>query len=227
MTSEGDRVCLAARNTDELARIAPDLATRKGPEFVIERAFDTSDFASHAAFVTECLQALGGIDIVVIGTGQLGDQVEARQSVDAIRAIVDSNFTGIATVLSQIVPHMIAQGSGHIVVLSSVAGDRGRQSNYVYGSAKSGMSAYLQGLENRLHGHNIRVSNIKLGFVDTRLIFTNKGKFLVASPGGVAKSIVDITRRGRSGVAYVPGFWRYIMLIIIHIPAFIFKRLTL
>jgi short-subunit dehydrogenase len=88
------------------------------------------------------------------------------------------------------------------------------------------MSTYLEGLENRLHRHGIRVSTIKLGFVDTKMVFGKSGMFLVASPAAVAKTIVSTLRAG-TGIIYVPWFWRYIMLVIVHLPAFIFKRMNL
>lgn len=227
LAKPGDRICLAARNLPELSRIASDLALRNSCEFVIERRFDAFEFGAHAQLVEDCVEALGGIDVVVIGSGELGDQIEARNSIPSIRAIIDSNYTGIATILASISTEMLRQGGGHIVVLSSVAGDRGRQSNYIYGSAKCGISTYLEGLENRLHRHGIRVSTIKLGFVDTRMIFTTTNKFLVASPTSVGKQIAGLVRKGRSGVTYIPGFWRYIMFIISIIPSYVFKRMSL
>ena len=117
-------------------------------------------------------------------------------------------------------------GNGFIIALSSVAGDRGRQSNYIYGSAKGGLSVFLQGLRNRLFHSGVRVITIKLGFVDTAMTFGLPNLFLVASPQEVGKKIVKAVNRGRN-VVYIPWFWRLIMGIICSIPECVFKRLKL
>ena len=226
LVQPGDRVCLAARNLAELSRVASDLTIRNRPAIVLEKRFDTGERSAHQALAEEICESLGGLDIVIVGTGELGDQAAARSSIAAIERIVHSNFTGIATLLAPIADHMERQGSGRIVVLSSVAGDRGRQSNYVYGSAKSGMSIYLEGLENRVHRAGVCVRTIKLGFVDTKMVFGRSGMFLVATPEDAAGAIVAKMRSG-SGVAYIPWFWRYIMLAIVHIPSILFKRMAL
>jgi short-subunit dehydrogenase len=121
---------------------------------------------------------------------------------------------------------METQGQGFIVGLSSVAGDRGRQSNYVYGAAKAGFSTYLQGLRNRLEGKGVRVYTLKLGFVDTALTYGMDGLFLVASPEQIAASTLKILGKS-SGIYYLPGFWRWIMLFIRMIPERVFKKLSL
>lgn len=226
LVKPNDRVCLAARDFLELSRIAADLRIRNCPELVITRQFDAGDFDNHQATVEEINQSLGGMDIVLVGTGTLGDQVAARSSIPAIREIINSNFVGIATVLAPVANIMEKKKSGQIAVLTSVAGDRGRQSNYIYGSAKSGISAYLSGLRNRLHTQGVSVTTIKLGFVDTKMIAGMNQTFLMASPQRVAKTIA-ITLERKDGIAYIPWFWRYIMLIITHMPESIFKRLTL
>jgi decaprenylphospho-beta-D-erythro-pentofuranosid-2-ulose 2-reductase len=226
MVRPDDRVCLAARSSSELSRIASDLQIRNNPELIITRHFDTDDFDAHHGLIGEIYECLGGLDIVVVGTGALGDQMAARSSIPAIREIINSNFVGIATVLAPVANIMEEQRSGSIAVLSSVAGDRGRQSNYIYGSAKSGMSAYLGGLRNRLFTHGVTVLTIKLGFVDTKMIAGMGGTFLRASPFVVARSIVG-KLEGGGGIVYLPWFWRYIMLVIIHIPEFVFRRLKL
>jgi len=115
---------------------------------------------------------------------------------------------------------------GFIIGISSVAGDRGRQSNYVYGAAKGALSLYLQGLRNRLHPSGVRVITIKPGFVDTAMTYGLPGMFLVASPQAVGESIASSPGKS-ADVVYLPWFWRYIMLIIKHIPEPIFKRLKL
>jgi len=226
MVRPNDRVCLAARNFSELSRIAADLQIRNNPELIIIRQFDTGDFDAHHLLIDEIHQSLGGMDVVLVGTGALGDQMAARSSIPAIKEIINSNFVGIATMLAPVANIMETQRGGSIAVLTSVAGDRGRQSNYIYGSAKSGMTAYLSGLRNRLSTLGVTVLTIKLGFVDTKMIAGMSGAFLRASPHEVARSIVA-RLEGGGGTVYFPWFWRYIMLIIVHIPEFVFSRLKL
>jgi decaprenylphospho-beta-D-erythro-pentofuranosid-2-ulose 2-reductase len=226
LISRGDSVCLCARNIEEAHRIAADIKVKFGIENIIVKQFDTSDFDSHEELIKSAHDELGGIDIALAGTGELGDQIKARNSVSMIKSIIDSNFVGLVTTLSVVANYMEQQRSGCICVLSSVAGDRGRQSNYIYGSAKSGITAFLQGLRNRLSSHGVYVITVKLGFVDTKMIAGKSGTFLVAAPDAVAKFIARKIRVG-ADVVYYPLFWRYIMLIIKLIPETIFKRLKL
>ncbi|SFG20812.1 Short-chain dehydrogenase [Duganella sp. CF458] len=226
LIGKDDKVCLAARNTEELAVIAADLRIRTGAALITTHKFDTSDFATHQELVETAQHELGGLDIVVAGTGALGDQLKARQSLATIKDIIDSNYVGIATTFSVAANILEQQGSGCLCVLSSVAGDRGRQSNYLYGSAKSGMSAFMQGLRNRLAPAGVRVITIKLGFIDTKMVAGKSGTFLMASPEAAGAHIAKRVREG-ADVVYFPFFWRYIMLIIRNIPEFIFKRMKL
>jgi short-subunit dehydrogenase len=156
------------------------------------------------------------------------DQAEAQADVQRIRRTYDVNLTSAASVLEPIAAHMAERGTGWIAAVSSVAGDRGRQSNYLYGSAKAGLTAYLQGLRNRVHHHGVDVLTIKPGFVDTPMThgLLDPDSPLVASPDRVAKDIDRAIRRRRSKV-YTPWFWRGIMAIIRNIPEAIFKRLKL
>ena len=133
---------------------------------------------------------------------------------------------GAMSVLDQCAALMAAEGQGFIVGISSVAGDRGRQSNYYYGSAKAGLTAYLSGLRNRLSSQGVHVMTVKPGFVDTAMTYGLKGMFLVASPEDIGRAIVRAVEKRRNTV-YLPWFWRYIMLIIQHLPEFLFKRLKL
>jgi decaprenylphospho-beta-D-erythro-pentofuranosid-2-ulose 2-reductase len=140
--------------------------------------------------------------------------------------MVAVNYLGAMSVLDQCANLLATAGAGFIVGISSVAGDRGRQSNYYYGSAKAGLTAYLSGLRNRLSGQGVQVLTVKPGFVDTAMTYGLEGMFLVASPEDVGRQIVRAVEKRRNTV-YLPWFWRYIMLIIRHIPEFLFKRLKL
>ncbi len=142
------------------------------------------------------------------------------------KRIIDSNFTGAASILSHCANHFESMKSGFIIGISSVAGDRGRQSNYVYGAAKGALSLYLQGLRNRLYPGGVRVITIKPGFVDTAMTYGLPGLFLVASPQYMGNRIVAALGKS-ADVVYLPWFWRYIMLIIKLIPEPIFKRMKL
>lgn len=226
LTGRDDRVCLAARNPAELHRVAADLRLRRDPRLVIEQEFDTNLPNTHSRITEYIWHSLGGVDIVIVCTGELGDQDAARHDPMAIHRIIHSNYAGVATILAPFVDRMEERGRGELVVLSSVAGDRARQSNYIYGSAKAGIDAYFAGLRNRLQGTGVTATTVKLGFTDTRMVHGKSGMFLVASPETVARSIVGCIGRSAS-VVYVPWFWRFIMLLIRSIPGFLFNRLRL
>lgn len=223
----GDKLFLASRDADELARIATDLTVRYNLN-IQHGIFDADDLASHQNFWQQTLATMGTIDGVVVAFGYLGNPQTARQMPE-IKTIIMRNFIGAASILSYCADYFAAQNSTSqkfIMGFSSIAADRGRQKNYVYGAAKAGLSTYLQGLRNRLAVNNIRVITVKPGFVDTAMTFGLPGMFLVAKPTSVAKSIMKHVTDG-SEIVYTPWFWRYIMLIIKLIPEKIFKKLNL
>ena len=221
----GHDLFLAARDEDEAGRIASDLAIRH--EVVVRHAaFDALDLASHAAFVAAVEEALGPIDVAVIAFGAMGDQVDAQRDITNARRIVDTNYTGALSVCEELAERMSQRGAGSIVGISSVAGERGRKSNYVYGSAKGAFTLYLGGLRNRLASVGVNVLTVKLGFVDTRMTFGMQTPLPIASPADAARAIYTAERRGRD-VIYYPRFWRPIMGIIRAIPERVFKKLNL
>ena len=220
----GAALYLASRDLDELRRIAADLRLRHGVE-VRYGLFDAEATGTHEAFLQTVIEEMPDLSGVVLAFGYLGDQQAARDfSVGA--KVIASNFTGAASILSHCANYFEPLKRGFIIGISSVAGDRGRQSNYVYGAAKGALSLYLQGLRNRLFASGVRVITIKPGFVDTAMTFGLPGMFLVASPQTVGERIVRALDKS-ADVVYLPWFWRYIMLIIKHIPEPIFKRLKL
>jgi short-subunit dehydrogenase len=156
--------------------------------------------------------------------GYLGDQAKGQSEWEEARRILETNFTGCVSTLNILANHFELRQAGFICALSSVAGDRGRQSNYLYGAAKAGLSVYLQGLRNRLFPARVKVITVKPGFVDTRMTYGRPGLFLVASPESVAKGIFRAIAKGKD-VVYLPWFWRLIMLIVQSIPEVILKRL--
>lgn len=219
----GDNLTLAARSPDRLAAVASDIQIRH--KVMVETvAFEALDYSSHAAFYQN-LEPKPDVAICVFG--YLGQQ-ELGQSdfVEAAR-IINTNYTGAVSILNIIADDFVRRQSGTIIGLSSVAGDRGRQSNYLYGSAKAGFTAYLSGLRNRLYKANVRVITVKPGFVRTRMTAgLNLPNSLTAEPQQVARNIFRAYRQNRD-ILYVLPVWQYIMLIIRHLPEFVFKRLNL
>lgn len=222
--ARGYRVYCAARDLDELRRIAADLEIRHGVE-VKYGPFDAEASDGHRAFLEGVTKEMGGLDGLLLAFGHLGDPIAARDFA-AGAAVIARNFTGAASVLGHAADYFESRGRGFIIGISSVAGDRGRQSNYVYGAAKGALTLYLQGLRNRLYPRGVRVITVKPGFVDTAMTFGMPGLFLVASPRYVGERIVRALDK-KSDVIYLPWFWRIIMLLIIHIPEALFKRLRL
>lgn len=222
----GYEIILASRDTEENEALAADVHVRTGTR-VIALPFEAEDTATHAAFVDACRDRLGDrLAGVILCFGCLDDQHAAQQDFAHARRILDVNYTGAVSILELFAAHFESRRCGFIAAVSSVAGDRGRQSNYLYGSAKAGLTAYLQGLRNRLHPAGVSVTTIKPGFVDTKMTFGKPNLMLVAPAEKAARDIVRATLKGRN-VIYTPWFWRYIMLIIRHVPEVVFKRLKL
>ncbi len=221
----GDRLFLLGRNAERLSTIAVDLQVR-GAEKVHHQAFDANDFAGHPDLLQKALDTLGGIDVVLIAHGTLPDQKACEKDFARTLAEFNTNALSVISMLTWLGNHFEAQGSGTIAVISSVAGDRGRQSNYVYGSAKGAVSLFLQGLRNRLHPAGVQVLTIKPGFVDTPMTAEFKKGPLWAVPDTVAEGIVRAIDKHRN-VVYLPFFWLFIMMIIRSVPEVIFKRAKL
>ncbi len=219
----GRGVILAARRHDRLAADVADLKLRYGVEArAVE--FDVLDLAGHARF----LDALGGLpDTVVSVVGFMGDEATSERDAEAAALVMRSNYVGPATILGEAANRMVTRGSGVVVGISSVAGERGRARNYVYGSAKAGFTAYLSGLRNRLHGTGVQVVTVLPGYVATRM---TEGmatpKPLTAEPAEVADAILAAETRGRD-VVYVRPIWRLVMAVIRAIPEPIFKKLRI
>jgi decaprenylphospho-beta-D-erythro-pentofuranosid-2-ulose 2-reductase len=217
---------LAGRDRDEVQRIAADLRVRHGAA-VREGHFDALDFASHGAFFAQCCSE-GDLDGVIACHGYMADQAATQADPEQASRTIDVNLKSYVSLFEHAAAYFEQRRAGFICALSSVAGDRGRQSNYTYGSAKAGLSAYLQGLRNRLARCGVSVITIKPGFVDTAMTWgvLNPDSPLVASPERVARDIVRAIERRRD-VVYTPWFWRWIMLVIRAIPEPVFKRLRL
>jgi short-subunit dehydrogenase len=221
----GARLHLLARNASRLADIAADLRVRGANEVTVD-TLDMTDTGAHLPAIEQAIARLGAIDVVLLAHGTLPDQDACEASVETTLRELDTNGTSTIAFVAALVPTMRAQGTGCIAVISSVAGDRGRQSNHTYGAAKAAVSTYLSGLRQRLRPAGVNVLTIKPGFVDTPMTAAFRKGALWAQPSSVAEGIVRAIDRG-AGEVYLPRFWWVIMFVIRHIPEFIFRRLKL
>ncbi|HAA03850.1 MAG TPA: short-chain dehydrogenase [Syntrophobacteraceae bacterium] len=221
--AEGAYVILASRQVDQLARKAKDLEIRYQ---IHAKAvyFDACHHESHAEFYRSLEPRPDG---VVLAFGYLGDQLEAQRDFSEARRIVDTNFLGAVSILEIVAAEFETRGRGFIIGISSVAGERGRQSNYVYGSAKAALTAYLSGLRNRLWASNVRVMTVLPGFVRTKMTANLKlPQRLLAEPLDVANEIYHAYRKGKD-IVYSKRLWRWVMAVIRMLPEPLFKRLRL
>lgn len=228
LAQRGCCLILAGRNEQELEQIAADLNVRYEIETAVER-FDAIDFDSHGRFVERCLQRTGGVpDGVIVCHGYLPDREASENDTQEALRTININFASVVSVLTPIANLMASRRRGWIAVISSVAGDRGRQSNYIYGSSKAGLSAYLQGLRNRLFHAGVHVLTIKPGIVATAMTdeLVDPKSPLVSTPERVAES-VDRAIQRRSNTCYAPWFWWPVMMVIDSLPECVFKRLRL
>lgn len=223
--ARGDALYLAARRESLLAACADDLKVRGARAVAFER-FDALDRASHAGLLERAGAFLGGIDAVLVAHGSLPDQAACEADPELAVREIELNGTCTAAFVLRAATLLETRGRGTLAVITSVAGVRGRASNYVYGSAKAQVSVLLAGLRQRLAKKGVAVVDIRPGFVDTPMTAAFAKGALWAKPASVARDIVSAIDRGRA-VAYTPWFWRWIMLVIRHIPEFVFNRIKL
>ncbi len=221
----GDRLFLVARNEAKLQAVAEDLQAR-GAAKVATFILDMDDVAQHEALWQKAEEEIGPVDTVFVAYGVLPDQNECQQEVEATLKAFTTNALSPIAFLTLVANEFEQRRHGTIAVISSVAGDRGRQSNYVYGSAKGALSLFLQGLRNRLSHAGVQVITIKPGFVDTPMTAHLPKNFLFAKPAQVGERIYRAMEKAEDTL-YVPWFWYFIMLIIKAIPESIFKRLKM
>lgn len=222
---KGATLYLVGRNGDVLDRIAADARVRGGTIF--HEAYDFSDLSGIRALVHRAAETLGGIDVAAIFYGVLSDNSACEQDLFELERQIRINFISPAALLTELGTATKAQQRKAVLVaVTSVAGDRGRASNFVYGSGKAGLSAFCSGLGQALAHHGIAVVDVRPGFVATKMTKHLSQGPLFASPETVARGIVRAVHR-ESPVVYLPWFWRIIMGIILHIPARIFRKLSL
>jgi short-subunit dehydrogenase len=222
--ASGSDIILAGRDQTDLAHTAADLRIASGRTISIA-PFDALDRATHAA-LAEHLAVLPGIVNIAVFFGIMPEQATMDADAGQALACIDTGFAGAVAVLQTLAPELEKRRGGVIVGVGSVAGDRGRLKNYIYGATKAGLHTYLAGLRNRLGRSGGHVVTVKPGFVDTAMTFGLPGMFLVASPDAVARACLKAAAKRRD-VIYVPGFWWPIMAVIKAIPEGVFKRLSL
>jgi decaprenylphospho-beta-D-erythro-pentofuranosid-2-ulose 2-reductase len=222
---DGAELFLVARSSEKLNAVADDLRVR-GAKSVETFLLDISDLDRHQEMFDAALAALGSLDMLLIAHGTLGDQRKCELSVEETLKELNTNALSVISLLTISANYFEQQRRGCIAVISSVAGDRGRQSNYVYGTAKGAVNTFLQGLRNRLYKAHVSVLTVEPGFVDTPMTAALKKGPLFARPSSVGKGIYQAMLKGKD-VVYLPWFWRPIMLVVRSIPERIFKRLSL
>jgi len=222
LLAEGERLVLVARDAEKLTIVADDLRARGGT--VETRVHDLDNIQSHAALVGD----LDDADAFWLFYGTLPDQAACEQDWEVAAAALHTNFTSAASLLSRFGEVCEKRGKGALIVVTSVAGDRGRKSNYFYGTAKGALTLFCQGLRNRLAASGVQVLTVKPGFIDTPMTaaLEKSPAILWATPDRVARDIVRARKSGKDEL-YTPWFWRYILLIICAIPERFFKRLSL
>jgi NAD(P)-dependent dehydrogenase (short-subunit alcohol dehydrogenase family) len=223
--TRGADLGLLGSSADRLAELSADLRIR-GARTVKTLAVDLSAPASYEAVIGKIADELGGVDLLILAYGILGDQARARSDLQQAATILTTDFTSAALWLLAAVKRVSREGA--IAVFSSVAGDRGRRSNYIYGSAKAGLAVFAQGMAHELASSGPRIVIFKPGFVVSPMTegMKRSGPLWVGAKRA-ARLVVDAIERGRGPIVYVPGFWRWIMLIIRLVPAPLFHRTSL
>lgn len=222
--SDGAEMFLVGRNALKLHDVANDLTVR-GARRVETLAFDLNEIERHAEIVDAAVAAMEGIDAVLIAYGTLGSQRKCELSVEEMLREFTTNCTSVIALLTLLANYFEQQRRGCIAVITSVAGDRGRRSNYVYGAAKGAVSLFLQGLRARLSTSGVSVLTLKPGLVDTPMTAHLTKGLLTASARAVGQGVYR-AMNGRKEIAYIPRFWRPIMLVVRAIPERVFKRLS-
>jgi decaprenylphospho-beta-D-erythro-pentofuranosid-2-ulose 2-reductase len=219
--ARGDRLYLIARNESKLAVLVDSLGTSVAGF----QCCDLLEFEHSEERVQKAIASLGGLDRALIAHGYLGDQPRSEHDIDYANKVIGVNFVSAVSFLMPLANFLETQGHGHLGVITSVAGERGRPRNYTYGASKRGLTCYLEGLRSRLYAAGVRVHNIKLGPVDTPMSAGHKQNALWGEKSAVARGIVKVLER-RWHVAYLPRSWRAVMCVVRCLPEFVFQRFS-
>ena len=222
---DGAELFLVGRSAEKLEAVQNDLKVR-GAKRAETFVLDLSDLDRHQEMIQAAIETLDGLDMVLVAHGTLGDQRLSQESVAKTLEEFTTNCTSVISLLTLLANYFEPRRRGCIAVISSVAGDRGRRSNYVYGAAKGALTIFLQGLRSRLTQSGVAVVTIKPGFVDTPMTASLKKGLLFASSRRVGEGIYNAMKKGKE-VVYLPWFWRYIMLIVRSIPEPVFKKMSI
>jgi decaprenylphospho-beta-D-erythro-pentofuranosid-2-ulose 2-reductase len=223
--AEGASLFLVARNAEKLAAVAADLKVR-GAAFVDTTVADLDDTDQHPTLLAHAINSLGGMDVAYLAHGILGDQAAAESDFNTAAQIIHTNFVSPVSLLTWLANYCVQRKSGVLAVISSVAGDRGRKSNYLYGSSKAGLTAFLAGLRNRIDREGVTVLTIKPGPIKTAMTTGMPGSEKFADVTATAKTITSAITARKDNL-YVPIKWQPIMFIIRNIPDRFFKKLNL
>jgi short-subunit dehydrogenase len=227
LAADGETLILAGRSAERLQTLASDLKIRGAEEVTVLPVFDAArpdsvrDFCNHLEKLDEPL------DRILIAHGHLPVQGDCEDDAELTRTELEINFHSVVTLCTTLANILESRGQGTLAVISSVAGLRGRQSNYVYGAAKGGLNIFLQGLRNRLQPEGVRVLTLLPGFVDTPMTADIEKGPLFVSAERAGACIHKALTQSKGDIVYVPFFWRYILWIIRAIPETVFKRLKL
>jgi decaprenylphospho-beta-D-erythro-pentofuranosid-2-ulose 2-reductase len=219
------RVVLAGRKPERFEPLVEELRAL-GAEAVDLCEFDALVVDEHERVMDQAFDELDDIDLAIVAFGVHGPRGEAQLEHDGALDVVTTNFVGAVSVLLPLARRMVEQGHGAIVVLSSVAGERGRKKNFVYGSSKAGLDAFCEGLAARLAGSGVHLMVVRPGFVRTKLTSGFQAAPLATSAEDVAEATVDGLRR-RADVVWVPAAVRWVMSFLRHVPRAVFRRLEI
>jgi decaprenylphospho-beta-D-erythro-pentofuranosid-2-ulose 2-reductase len=222
---QGQELFLVARNEERLLELADDLKVR-GASSAEYRVFDLANTSQHQQILDQAFDVLNHLDLTLICHGSLPNQEACETNFELAQQEINLNGLSVISMLTIIASKLKTQGSGTIATLTSVAGDRGRQPNFVYGAAKSMVSTYLQGLRGKLLPFNIHVIDIRPGLVDSPMTAQFEKGALWSTPELVAREIVKAIAKKQHTV-YTPGYWRIIMAVVCAIPEILFKRLKI
>jgi short-subunit dehydrogenase len=222
---EGASLYLVDINQGRLEAVEGDILARYDTKIKLD-VLNVLDFERHEPVFKRAIEALNGLDAVLIAHGTLANQEETQQDIEKIIREFNINCVSVITLASLAANYFEKKKEGLIAVISSVAGDRGRMSNYIYGSAKGGVTTFLQGLRNRMAHSNVTVITIKPGMVDTPMTAHLPKSPLFSKPKDIGK-IIYKAMLSKKDVVYAPGYWRLIMWVVVHIPEFIFKKLKM